>query len=351
MSGMDDSVTAPVLLGHYAKDVSVTNLAGPGGMAKKPAYTVKAAVQIRRGGGHHYEVDLHLTITAGTPDKPLFAVRIAYGGLFDVRRIAEPARQAALRNQAVAALYPPALRTVRDVLHNAGLPAPEAEQLAAFDGEQAAQDMINPDKTLVQRVFATQLYSAALEATLNAELHAAILKLAADDETGKAWCKANLYRGYTSYASVRDLPRRDNAFAALVKHLDDHVARFAEEVAFDMNGRKLVLDSFWVNLLTGGGLHPAHFHPHSAVSGTYYVSVPEGAGAICFEDPRLGLMMAAPPRTADAHLENRNHVTVRPRAGLLLLWESWLRHGVDPNASDKPRISISFNYRSELAAA
>jgi hypothetical protein len=26
------------------------------------------------------------------------------------------------------------------------------------------------------------------------------------------------------------------------------------------------------------------------------------------------------------------------------LWESWLRHGVEPNAAKTPRISISFNY-------
>jgi len=31
-------------------------------------------------------------------------------------------------------------------------------------------------------------------------------------------------------------------------------------------------------------------------------------------------------------------------SGLLLLWESWLRHGVEPNRARTPRISVSFNY-------
>ena len=40
------------------------------------------------------------------------------------------------------------------------------------------------------------------------------------------------------------------------------------------------------------------------VSGTYYVTAPPGAGAIKFEDPRLGLMMAAPAKKENARLEN-----------------------------------------------
>ena len=29
---------------------------------------------------------------------------------------------------------------------------------------------------------------------------------------------------------------------------------------------------------------------------------------------------------------------------MLLLWESWLRHGVETNGAREPRISVSFNY-------
>ena len=43
--------------------------------------------------------------------------------------------------------------------------------------------------------------------------------------------------------------------------------------------------------------------------------------------------------------ENRSFVDVAPKPGMLLLWESWLRHGVETNGAKRPRISISFNYR------
>lgn len=33
-----------------------------------------------------------------------------------------------------------------------------------------------------------------------------------------------------------------------------------------------------------------------------------------------------------------------PKAGKVLMWESWLRHEVPPNAAKSERISVTFNY-------
>ena len=106
-----------------------------------------------------------------------------------------------------------------------------------------------------------------------------------------------------------------------------------------------MLDSLWINVMAAGGTHSGHIHPHCVVSGTYYVEVPRGAGAIRFEDPRLAMMMAAPQRKPSARRGNATFATVEPRAGLLLLWESFLRHEVLANRSGRERISVSFNYR------
>jgi uncharacterized protein (TIGR02466 family) len=104
------------------------------------------------------------------------------------------------------------------------------------------------------------------------------------------------------------------------------------------------LDSLWVNLLKAGGHHSGHIHPHSIISGTFYVEVPAASGSIRFEDPRLPLMMAAPRRREDAPQELAPFVTVQPRAGLLLIWESWLRHEVLGGSGRGERLSISFNF-------
>jgi uncharacterized protein (TIGR02466 family) len=132
------------------------------------------------------------------------------------------------------------------------------------------------------------------------------------------------------------LPDRDPAFARLAKLLTREATKFARECAFELP-RKPKLDSLWVNLLKSGGHHSGHIHPHSIISGTLYVEVPKGSGAIRFEDPRLPLMMAAPPRPD-------TFVSVDPRPGLVLMWESWLRHEVLPGTGRGERLSISFNF-------
>jgi uncharacterized protein (TIGR02466 family) len=197
---------------------------------------------------------------------------------------------------------------------------------------------------MTRGLFVTQLYEADLggEAKLT-ELAHSIRALAEDDEAGRHWSKEHRYAGYTSYASLNDLPKRDPAIADLAKLLTRHAAKFAEECAFDL-ARKPRLDSLWVNLLKSGGHHRGHIHPHSVISGTLYVEVPSGSGAIRFEDPRLPLMMSAPPRRKDAPEGLQPFVTVKPRQGLLLLWESWLRHEVLRGTGREERLSISFNF-------
>ena len=196
----------------------------------------------------------------------------------------------------------------------------------------------------IRTLFATRLYEAELEASkLLNDLAHSIRSLAADDEAGRSWSKHHRYSGYTSYASLNDLPRRDPAFADLAKLLNRHAGKFAQECAFDLK-RKPRLDSLWVNLLKSGGHHSGHVHPNSILSGTFYVEVPSGSGAIRFEDPRLPAMMAAPRRRKDAPEELQPFVSVAARAGLLLMWESWLRHEVLPGAGRGERLSISFNF-------
>jgi uncharacterized protein (TIGR02466 family) len=168
--------------------------------------------------------------------------------------------------------------------------------------------------------------------------------LASEDRAGRAWSKAHGYGGYTSYASLTDLPTRASVFGELKTALDGHAKAFAKDLAFDLGAGRLKLDSLWVNVLKPGAGHSGHIHPHSVISGTVYVRMPPGASALRFEDPRLPLMMAAPPRRADAPEAQQSFVYLQPQAGTVVMWESWLRHEAPANAAKSERISISFNY-------
>ena len=198
----------------------------------------------------------------------------------------------------------------------------------------------------ITNLFATQLYRAdeATPGMLNAELEVACLHLSQTDRRGLQWSDTHGYPGYTSYASLADLAQRLNVFKKLERILDRHAANFAKALQWNMRGGKPRCDSLWVNVMPEGGSHTSHIHTNAAISGTYYVKVPEGAGPIVYEDPRLGLMMAAPPRNAKAPRDMQPHVSETPHVRTLLLWESWLRHEVPLNRAAGERISISFNY-------
>jgi len=197
--------------------------------------------------------------------------------------------------------------------------------------------------------FTTPLYRAALSEHGEvdaAELEASCYSIAEDDEAGQEWCETQGYPGYTSYASLTDLPWRFPIFADLVKVIDRHVAAFVADLDFDLGDKEIVLEDIWINILPPGGTHSSHIHPHSVISGTTYVAMPEGASALKLEDPRLQMMMAAPARKKDARETLKPFIYVQPAVGDIVLWESWLRHEVPMNmAEEDERISVSFNYK------
>jgi uncharacterized protein (TIGR02466 family) len=191
----------------------------------------------------------------------------------------------------------------------------------------------------IEKHFPTLLYRAdrAGSAALNRMLAAESLWLAEHDRDGRRWCEKHGYAGYTSYASIDNLAETDAAFARLDKIVEQHALRFAKVLRWDLKGGVPLCDSFWVNVLPEGGSHTGHIHTNAVLSGTYYVTAPKGSSSLVFEDPRHSMMMAAPPRAGGPY------VSIRPAAGTLLLWESWLRHEVPLNRSAEPRVSISFN--------
>jgi uncharacterized protein (TIGR02466 family) len=96
----------------------------------------------------------------------------------------------------------------------------------------------------------------------------------------------------------------------------------------------------WVNLHDRGGFNFLHMHEGSLLSGSFYLKVPAGSGALAFRDPRPGVLHgvikgSVPNGHADVHL--------KPSTGLLVLFPCWMEHYVEPHESDEPRICIAFN--------
>jgi uncharacterized protein (TIGR02466 family) len=200
----------------------------------------------------------------------------------------------------------------------------------------------------VLSLFPTSVYSALLQGSgaqqLNRQLLKECLQLQKDDAAGRRWSAKNYPGGYTSYASAHRLHSISPTFEALRRKLQRHVKAFAAAVEWDLAGRELAMTDCWASIMPRRVAHGLHLHPLSAVSGTYYVQVPAGSPGLKLEDPRLDRLMAAPPRKADARIENRSWITLPAAAGRLVLFESWLRHEVAANPAAGERVSVSFNY-------
>jgi uncharacterized protein (TIGR02466 family) len=107
----------------------------------------------------------------------------------------------------------------------------------------------------------------------------------------------------------------------------------------------------WANINQPGDSNQVHCHTGTFWSGTYYAD-PGGAevegcgGELVLEDPRYpGAFMVNPSilfRNPDRS-PMPVQVTIRPEAGLLVLFPSWLRHSVRPHGGDRERVSIALN--------
>jgi uncharacterized protein (TIGR02466 family) len=104
----------------------------------------------------------------------------------------------------------------------------------------------------------------------------------------------------------------------------------------------LQITGCWATVSAPGAAHRIHSHPNNFLSGVYYVQVGEGAETINFHDPRPQSGILRPP-VSELTAYNTDQVVVRVEDGMLLLFPSWLPHSVAANASNRLRISASFN--------
>jgi uncharacterized protein (TIGR02466 family) len=101
--------------------------------------------------------------------------------------------------------------------------------------------------------------------------------------------------------------------------------------------------SGWMNANPPGAFNAPHTHPGAHWSGVYYVSQPaveEGtSGMIEFLDPRSDLPNWRIFRAKPFRPKRK----IRPKAGEIVLFPSYLTHWVYPNETDEERVTIAFN--------
>ena len=105
------------------------------------------------------------------------------------------------------------------------------------------------------------------------------------------------------------------------------------------------LGNMWANINPPGGYNKPHVHPNALFSGVYYVKTPPNCGRLMCNDPRPGIQTCMPNRIKGQppkHLWREIHL--RPQENRAIIFPAWLWHQVEPNESNEPRISVSFNF-------
>ena len=180
-------------------------------------------------------------------------------------------------------------------------------------------------------LFTTQVYQGKISFDLK-DLKEEIKAIQKADHDGQKWSKQNYPNGCTSYGSSRAgfdrLHRLSSTFEQLQKKINTHVQKYIKALNYDCDTKQLSMTNFWVNVMPPGAQHTAHIHPNSVISGTFYVDIPKGASAIKFEDPRFGFFMNTPDLKGTTEPQQKRFFSLQPKAGDVVLFESWLRHEV-----------------------
>ena len=130
------------------------------------------------------------------------------------------------------------------------------------------------------------------------------------------------------------------------KPLVDELFRMVHQVfKEEFLDKQAVLGNMWANINGPGGYNKPHVHPNALFSGVYYVKTPTNCGRLICQDPRPGIQTCMPTRKKveipkylwrDVHLQ--------PEENRAIIFPAWLWHQVEPNQSNEPRISVSFNF-------
>lgn len=103
------------------------------------------------------------------------------------------------------------------------------------------------------------------------------------------------------------------------------------------------IESCWFNINNDLNSHN-QIHLHSGIlSGVFYLQAPEGSGNLNLINSGMNQLWQGHLEARERNANNAYHFTIKPKAGDLFLWPSYLYHSVDTNSREVERISISFN--------
>lgn len=162
-----------------------------------------------------------------------------------------------------------------------------------------------------------------------------------NDKTMDSGVDIDWYCSTLTSAHKRTLTEED-IFIELINVVNKHVNIFANALGSNFN---YSYQDGWYNISRPGDYQEPHTHQEngSLISGVYYVSAPKNSGNIRFYSPSSSCCTGLKNVTPKDEL-SWGVVDFEPEPNRLILFRSYLQHGVRPNKSNENRISVAFNF-------
>ena len=134
------------------------------------------------------------------------------------------------------------------------------------------------------------------------------------------------------------LPEEVSFFSNIINDVQKEIC-LAEELKFELR-----LFDMWAMVNKKYSYNKLHTHPNCHWAGVYYVQCPPKCGNIVFRFLEQGFPRPIYKKEMkDLQPHQWETVYYEPKEGRVIMFPSYLGHEVEPNLSDKDRISISFN--------
>jgi uncharacterized protein (TIGR02466 family) len=123
-----------------------------------------------------------------------------------------------------------------------------------------------------------------------------------------------------------------------------HIKQYLKHIeGVDTNLVSLRITESWLNKNKPGESHHSHHHPNSYLSGVFYFN--------CLPNDHINIINRLDRMYTNMRFQteritdwNANRKTINVKEGDLIIFPSWVTHGVSPNETkDTERISLAFN--------
>jgi Flp pilus assembly protein TadD len=143
----------------------------------------------------------------------------------------------------------------------------------------------------------------------------------------------------------RPQPMLAAAERALQQAIERHLATLPDDPRHPFLRRRMPHVRFcgsWSVKLWSSGRHVNHIHAEGWMSSAFYVALPPAMHAPSGADAQAGwIQFGQPPQELGLDLPPRR--VIRPRAGALALFPSYMWHGTVPFEDTAPRVTIAFD--------